>query len=504
MSQNYIDINSAYRNRDQFPDVADFTVPFGTFGGGSPYTDSHYAEAFPVYDFYTGLLNTASTFSTSDGFTPSVNYFQVPFINPYANIEAATLYNGYNLERLDTFQRSMITYFSSPTATSNLVTPIANDAVPIVPFTTPANLYDISPFANVYPYTGSLNPAETNGINLQYADLYYRIPFSAVNVFQNYYVVAEDAPPGKPIYSVIQRYFPDVRTIVTSPRFPPAIAASNMRWTLRKKLPIQKNYTVVGSPSRNKVVITPVAGFSDKDYVDKMVYFPPAVDPFGTLGIPVDDPAILPNVTINRMTFPEFAYRIQAFDAATNTITLDRSINETLYNQSGPAYQTFVGRKYEILPLPVSTTCPLLYSGSTVSQSNDVCYEIALLNIMLPNVTLATGSRIVDYPFVFIELSTDGDVSTVGQNVITSNNPNAAHALFVCAVTNVVDPDASTFIRIDASGMRQTIKFRPNSSMRFKVYLPDGSLFQPALADSPSPLPPNNLLQIEAIFEISR
>jgi hypothetical protein len=52
--------------------------------------------------------------------------------------------------------------------------------------------------------------------------------------------------------------------------------------------------------------------------------------------------------------------------------------------------------------------------------------------------------------------------------------------------------------------MMQTIKFKPNDCLRFSVFLPDGTLFQPVQPDTLSPYPPNYLLQIDAMFSINR
>ena len=52
--------------------------------------------------------------------------------------------------------------------------------------------------------------------------------------------------------------------------------------------------------------------------------------------------------------------------------------------------------------------------------------------------------------------------------------------------------------------MRQTIKFKPNDSLRFSVYLPDGTLFLPVKQDTQSPYIPDPALQIDAVFSIRR
>jgi hypothetical protein len=50
--------------------------------------------------------------------------------------------------------------------------------------------------------------------------------------------------------------------------------------------------------------------------------------------------------------------------------------------------------------------------------------------------------------------------------------------------------------------MYQTVKFRPNDSIKFKVYLPDGRDFMTTIPDTAPPSPVNPLLQISALFEI--
>jgi len=148
---------------------------------------------------------------------------------------------------------------------------------------------------------------------------------------------------------------------------------------------------------------------------------------------------------------------------------------------------------------------PLQYSGTIVSQNESVAYEVSLSQLCLPNVLLDTGSRIAQYPYVYVQLSPIGSPSTVGKNIIYSNNPNVNRALFTVAVTYVVDPLTSVFVRLSTNQV-QTIKIKPNDSFHFSVYLSDGSLFLPADKNDIfySPFPPNPFLQIEAVFGFRR
>ncbi len=495
MSTRYIQLSSAYRNREQYPNVGEFVVPLATTDK-SVYDGSYYAEAFPTYEFARGQANAIQPFLSSNNKTPYV----ANLLLTYYDNDSTKWYLGYAAARMDDLSVEnfrLVTDYDRTTGKLTLRNPLRNPpfVANITPFVTQGTLIDASPGA-FPPYDG-LGPTVSDSFNTQALDIYYRTPFAGVNIFDNYYVVAEQLPApgtGRPEYSTIYRYYPEVNTIATEFKMDPVLTAFCNRYSVRKRLPIQKYFTVLSSPTQWQVEITPVTGFTAADYVGKMIYFPPSY---------IDSPLVYPIVPSNQMTFPEYAYVIQSFDPATNLVTLDRKVNDILYNQVGPE-QVFVGREYEILPEPVTTSSPLKYSGSTVSQGNDVCYNVALVDLLLPNVTLTTGARIVEYPYVYVELRTDGNDFRVGENIITSNNPNARHALFNCAVTNIVDPAAATFVKIDASSMLQSIKFKPNSSLYFKVYLPDGTPFQPAQADNPSPLPANALLQVEATFALTR
>ena len=159
---------------------------------------------------------------------------------------------------------------------------------------------------------------------------------------------------------------------------------------------------------------------------------------------------------------------------------------------------------YEILNFTKDNANPFVYTGSMVSQQEMVCYEIKLVNLVLPNITLVTGGRIAFYPYVYIELQNISSSSAGNKHVIYSNNPNATRMLFRAAISDISNPLLSPFIKIDADGMVQTVKFKPNDNFKFAVYLPNGTPFQTVLQDSVSPEEPNILVQISALFELKR
>lgn len=149
---------------------------------------------------------------------------------------------------------------------------------------------------------------------------------------------------------------------------------------------------------------------------------------------------------------------------------------------------------------------PFIYTGSTVSQQEMVCYELELLNIRLPNQILETGfgSRIAFYPYVYVEIRNVSGPSSGNRNAIYSNNPNATFATFRAVINDTSQPDQATYITTDGGGMTCTLKFKPNDNLYFAVRLPNGDLYKTELLDNYSPYQPNPLIQISALFAMRR
>lgn len=158
---------------------------------------------------------------------------------------------------------------------------------------------------------------------------------------------------------------------------------------------------------------------------------------------------------------------------------------------------------YEILQFTKDNEAQLMYSGSTVSQQELVCYEIDLVDLVLPNKTLTEGGRIVSYPYVYVELQNISSTGAGMTNILYSNNPNSTRKMFRCPIDDMPN-HLVPFIKIDSDGTRQTIKFKPNDNLKFAVYLPNGKLFKTIYEDNYSPQLPNPHLQITALFSIKR
>lgn len=187
---------------------------------------------------------------------------------------------------------------------------------------------------------------------------------------------------------------------------------------------------------------------------------------------------------------------ITTYDGATKVATINKPLSSI----------PLAGDSFEILPFSYDNATPFVYSGSMVSQQEEVCYEIELMNLILPNKTIDTafGSRIAYYPYLYVEFVNVSGSSAGVKNIIYSNNPNSVRMLFRAAVDDVSNPLTTRFVKIDGDGMVQTIKFKPNDTLKFSVRFPNGELYKTILEEYYSPSTPNPEAQISACFALKR
>ena len=171
---------------------------------------------------------------------------------------------------------------------------------------------------------------------------------------------------------------------------------------------------------------------------------------------------------------------------------------------SSAAFAT--GANFEIFCFSYDNHNPFVYTGSITSQQEMACYQIELMDIILPNKILncGFGSRIAFYPYLYVELTNISGSSSGTRNAIYSNNPNATRAVFRVPIYDVQNPIASAFVKLDGDGMIQTLKFKPNDNIFFSVRLPNGEVFKTLEAEKYSPYEPNPDIQISALFSFKR
>lgn len=162
---------------------------------------------------------------------------------------------------------------------------------------------------------------------------------------------------------------------------------------------------------------------------------------------------------------------------------------------------------YEVEQFTRDNVSPLNYIGSLVSVSEEVCYEVGLVNLVIPNLTLASGrgGRPAFYPYFYVLFEPVGASGGQQKNLIYSNNPNSSGKLFRVPADDTPTPLLSTFIKLDSDGMTHVIKFKPTqAAFRFAVYHADGSIFETVQQDTTPPTAPNPSVQISAQFSFKR
>ena len=263
------------------------------------------------------------------------------------------------------------------------------------------------------------------------------------------------------------------------------VTSSTHLWLCTSATPPTYKWVDLGAlststPTTNQLII--VGGISENDvYKNQHLRILPS--PTTTYNYPLASP-------INEIS------RIISYDGTTKIATV--------YPPFSSAPST--GQDIEILAFSYDNLNPFVYTGSLISQQEMVCYEIELLNIILPNETLhvGKGGRIAFYPYIYVEIS---NVSASGaglKNIIYSNNPNAVKMTFRVPISDMSNPTISPFTKNDASGMIQTIKFKPNDNLFFSVKLPNGEIFDTVLDETYSPYPVNYHSQISAAFRLNR
>jgi hypothetical protein len=158
----------------------------------------------------------------------------------------------------------------------------------------------------------------------------------------------------------------------------------------------------------------------------------------------------------------------------------------------------------EFYPYTTDNVSPLVYTGSTISQTQSSAHNVSLISLVLPNQILNPGTNAYTYPFLYVELENVCTSSLNAKNLIYSNNPNAYKAVFRVTINELYNPNTLLFIRCNAIDMPQMILFKQNTDLRIAIRLPNGELFNVKQQDYSKGAPPNEFLQISAIFSIEK
>ena len=143
------------------------------------------------------------------------------------------------------------------------------------------------------------------------------------------------------------------------------------------------------------------------------------------------------------------------------------------------------------------------YTGSRTT-SQPCCYAVQLLQLSIPQLTLTVGygGTVMDYPYLYVHFYNE----TLSSSGITiyGNNPNAGKATFRVAMTNTITNKQFFIFSLINLLAYSPLKFSPTDSIRFRVTLPNGKDLAFVTEDNFSPVSPNPLVQISALFSIKR
>jgi len=536
MNTRFLELYSEHRNRQQYPNPSNFIVPFQASSNQSTVDPIINGAVFYTWKASASAINSGILKNGSTNSTPLLS-------NKNGNQPSAVnAYLGCQFYNCSTNQTRLILEYQPSSCSLTLQEACSNTTAG-----QPYIIYDIS---------------TNSAIHLPYQDNYGNSINDYAQAYTNYYIIDETLSYGTTIVAeCILSYDFTTRTARLAAPFP-ANWSQNDSYTLRQSLPLEK-WTLTTQSFYNQdpsigplgAVITLPPGASSTDhYTGKYIYFysnspPPNPNQFifqpiyGTFFIKSYNGATRQAFVDGDLSGSPLPYQCvqTGIFLAGSTVThpilsngssQDRSyINYLLTNDRtgqtsvitsyngltrtamiDPPFSSIMGDSYQLItPQGINITSftrdnfvGLDYIGTMVSVNTAVCYEVTLIDLILPNVPLVTGSSAAYYPFLYVQLTNVSASEKASTELIYSNNPASKTALFIVPVTDIVSPMDSRFIKLNASRMAQTIKFKPNDSFRFSVTLPDGSYFQPVQPDLTTPYAANSQLQVHATFSLRR
>jgi hypothetical protein len=464
MTTQYIELTSTYRNRAEFPKQARFSVSNNLSNGNLSLLTAQdpVSNAFPLYAGVVGLLNGSGTFNGGT------------YINPQLAPSSSTLTDAYKGYRL---------YDTTGTTGDRLVTgytPTNTSTTLQLPFVSTA-------WASTDSYTITDESMVTaNKLVVQPVDVFGKTPYKLMESLVGYTVT---------VYPWDGTKYTTAATTTTTTSYDTTLNTftlasggpflQNDLAMIRKETYSENGLFQAGSGG-NTITLSTTASSTTDYYKGKFLF----IVPFNN--VVNQDPGI--------STFSNYVYKIVAYNGTTKVATLDRAYSVSNYVQVVLGNMT--DRLYEILDFSYDNAQNYFFSGSRLSQESSACSEVEIVDIILPNVPLKTGSRSALYPYFYVNVESTN--SSFNSNTsIYSNNPNSRKVNFIAPMYDISNPFATSFIKLDSS-MTPTLKFNPKEPLSFTLTLPDGTLFQTLEDDTQSPLPPNPLLQITVIVGVKR
>ena len=504
----YIELDSTFRDRKLWPEPSEFECPIAqcgvpnearnainTVSFAAPlvtWTSNRFDASTPGSSVLSGTVETVSTGGIKAWTNSQTVLISIP--NPSAPQEAPDYYAFAPIHQTASNERSTVitsTYMGLVggihkllvTLTSPFPTLAAGDPISIIdPTEIPISMID--------PLVGQVN----------FANPKYFVPHGPDldNAYTKHVLYNETRSESRPIasYSATTHtvcLITNGSTVATTESGPVTLWLPNENYSIRRVSP-RTVFTQVANPSPSQVFLqgglAPPGMNGDGFYNGEYIRVRAGSNPYVTTLYPTPASGV---PTINEIR------RVVDYDGTTNLATVTPPFSTI--PPTAPGQQ-----EIELLQFTTDSFIPFRYSGSIVSQQELVCYEIELLNLVLPNLTLAVrgGGRTAFKQYLYVELSNVSSTGGATPYSIYSNNPNSTRMVFRAAIDDVPNPLISGFIKIDGDGMVQTLKFKPNDNLRMSVRMQDGELYRVTRPDKPPPFEPDPSVQISALFSIRR
>ncbi len=505
MNSRYLEIDSTYRDRNLYPLASNFIIPIAQSGNRG------YREAFdpvslemPVFAWSSNYLDISST-GPSQFITGFVGTLYNPNISIQYESDSVTfiISTAGKFQQLKNYYKGLILagvtnnipvapkrriieskYIGSYTASTG---PVGTE-MDMMQVTVSSTFIDSNPLTELIIEDPSYISTVEDNLSFLY------VPSGGIqdNTYINYKIYNEkhknfaDIISYDAITHMIKFYIPTTYNWSTTDNY-----------SLRIQPPYLSPGTTINITSSNesKIVMSNGANLSQQSghYSDYFLRILPSKYIFNKVDKEKQDDK----------TYNNQARKIIRYIGANQEMYPDPY---TFYVNNPYTEKLLASDTIEILKFSYDNYQPFVYTGSTVSQQEMVCYKIELLDIILPNEILAigAGSRIAYYPYVYVEISNVSSSGAGLRNIIYSNNPNAYKAIFRVPIYDIVNPSNSAFVKVDGDGMVQTIKFKPNDNLQFSVTLPTGEYYETILQEYFSPSIPNVYCQISACFSMER
>lgn len=460
MTTEYIEINSAYRDRTQYPLASDFVVHIADFGCRSPLQAADpYSNAVPIIRPFVPFSQITGTIA-SPTIAPS-------FLN---SSEQMTI-----VIEIPAGAASQITNYYTGAVIFSVVGQLALARITLWDYINTVGGIDRFQFTSDQPVQSGTQVTINNPSDFgDPANLLIFLPASIGSPnTDNYYIDRCIFNQTRNEWLSVSAYDGTSHTVfvfgISSSHYTPGTWTAADTYSLRVEAPMQYGQTLTTITGNTATIIPPIAVSQAGSYVGNFL----------------------------RIVSTGEIVQITQFSGSPLNIA-------TVYPTfSVPPASSEI---YEMLQYSGDNEHFLSFNNTSAAIREAVCYDVSLLSLILPSATLETssGSRAIFYPHFYTEFRSLKNADGQGTNAMISNNPNARRALFRSTIYDSPDSLLNPFIRLSGDGIVHRIKLDPLGSYHFRVFLPDGSPFKTVLEESFSPYPANPIAQISALFSISR